>query len=259
MVFRKLKARFGGGTTVDTVVHTPVVQPGGFLDGVVEVVGGEFEQQINHLTLRLEVEVEVERNDNEHRSTMSFAEQRVADPFVLHPGERHSVPFRFGVPLQAPFNVVHGRDLPGVRMGLRTELDIAGSLDRGDLDPVRIEPIPAQQQLLAAFERAGCHFRRADVEKGRLPGAQLGFYQEVEFTPPRDVARGLKEVEVTFLAGPHTIDVLIEGDRRGGFLDTGGDRTVRLTVAYDHLEQHDWTSEVRRHLEELARRRGLFG
>ena len=40
----------------------------------------------------------------------------------------------------------------------------------------------------AAFERAGCHFRRAGVEKGRPPGAQFG-------------------------------------DPRGGFLDAGGDRT----------------------------------
>ena len=43
MVFRRLKAAFGGGTTVDTVVQTPVTQPGGALEGVVEIVGGEFE------------------------------------------------------------------------------------------------------------------------------------------------------------------------------------------------------------------------
>ncbi|MBC3191603.1 sporulation protein [Pseudonocardia sp. C8] len=258
MVFKKLKARFGGGTTVDTAVHTPVTQPGGFLDGVVEIVGGDVEQRIKYLALRLEVEVEVERDDREHRSTTSFAEQRVADRFELHPGERRSVPFRFEVPLQSPFNVVHGRDLPGVRLGLRTELDIAGSLDRGDLDPVRVEPIPPQQRLLAAFEQAGCHFLRADVEQGHIPGAQFGFYQEIEFAPPRDL-RGLKEVEVSFLAGPHAIDVLIQGDRRGGFLDAGGDRVARLTIPYDQLDRHDWASEMRGHLGELARRRGLFG
>lgn len=182
------------------------------------------------MTLRLEVEVE--RNDGEYRSTMSFAEQRVADRFMLQPGERHSFPLRFGIPLQAPFNVVHGRDLPGVRMGLRTELDIAGSLDKGDRDPVRVEPLGSQQRLLAAFEQAGCRFRMADVEKGHVPGAQFGFHQEVQFTPPRDLAQGLTEVEVTFLAGPQAMDVLIEGDRRGGFLDAGGDRIVRLTVPY---------------------------
>ncbi|GAA4979806.1 sporulation protein [Pseudonocardia tropica] len=259
MVFKKLKARFGGGTTVDTVVHTPVAQPGGVLDGVVEVVGGEFLQRINFLALRLETVVEVESGDNEYRSTTSFAEQRVTGAFELHPGERRSVPFRFGVPWQSPFTTVHGRDLPGVRVGLRTELDIAGSLDKGDLDPVRIEPTRPQQTILAGFERAGCRFLRSDVEKGRVPGAEFGFYQEIEFAPPPDLARGLKEVEVSFLAGPHAMDLLLEGDRRGGFLDAGGDRIVRFTIPYDVLDAHDWAAEMRGHMAELARRRGLFG
>ena len=62
MMFKRLKARFGGGTTVDTIVHTAVGRPGGTLDGVVEIVGGEFEQQISYLDLKLVVRAEHDRS-----------------------------------------------------------------------------------------------------------------------------------------------------------------------------------------------------
>lgn len=258
-MFKKLKARFGGGTTVDTVVHTPATQPGGTVDGVVEIVGGEFEQKINFMAHRLEVRVEVERDDGESHRTDSFAEQHASGPFTLRPGERHSLPFLFDVPWQTPFTHLGGHELPGIRLGMRTELDIAGSLDKGDLDPLRIDPHPAQLLLLDAFARAGCVLRRSDVESGRIPGAEFSFYQEVEFSPPPQHSGRLKEVEVTFLSGPQGMDVLVEGDRRSGFRTAGGDRVHRLSVPYDALDRHDWTAVVHEHLEELVRRRGLFG
>ncbi len=58
---------------------------------------------------------------------------------------------------------------------------------------------------------------------------------------------------------PHTMDVLIEGDRRGGFLSEGGDRVERLSIGYDAIGTQDWESILYQHLEELGRRRGFFG
>lgn len=101
------------------------------------------------------------------------------------------------------------------------------------------------------------HDRWSVREGGRIPGAALPFYQELAFGAPH--GSGLNEVEVTFLAGPHAMDVLIEGDRRGGFLDSGGDRIHRFTIGYDAVAHEDWESHVQHHLQELGRRRGLFG
>ncbi|HXV93599.1 MAG TPA: sporulation protein [Pseudonocardia sp.] len=258
-MFKKLRAAFGGGTTVETTVHTPVAQPGGALDGVVDVVGGEFEQEIKYLELALEARVEVETDDAEFQSDQKFAGWHVMGAFTLHPGERRSVPFSLPLPLETPFNVVGGRDLPGVRLGLRTELEIARSLDKGDLDPVRVAPLPAQERILLALDRIGCRFKGADLERGRIMGSNLNFYQEIEYFPPPEFARGISELELTFLAGPHSMDVLLEGDRRGGFLDAGGDRVHRFTVGYDTVHQQDWESIMRQQLHELGRRRGLFG
>ncbi|WP_219416250.1 sporulation protein [Pseudonocardia nigra] len=258
-MFKRLKAVFGGGTTVETEVHTAVARPGGRLDGVIEVVGGDVEQEIRYLALALEARVEVETDNGEHHADERFASQQVHGAFPLHPGEQRSVPFSIDVPLETPFNVLGGRDLPGVRLGLRTELEIARSLDKGDFDPIRVAPLPAQERILATLERIGCRFRRSDLERGRIRGSALPFYQELEFTSPAEFARAVSELEVTFLAGPHGMDVLLEGVRRGGFLDAGGDRVVRLSVAYDAVERTDWESALRHHLQELGRRRGLFG
>ena len=49
-------SRFGGGTTIDAVVRTPVALPGRPVDGVVEIVAGEFEQEISYVEMA-EVEV----------------------------------------------------------------------------------------------------------------------------------------------------------------------------------------------------------
>lgn len=258
MVFKRLKAAFGGGTTVQTHVHTPVAQPGGTVQGVVEIVGGDVEQDIRYLALAGEARVEVETEESEHTADVRFAHQHITGAFVLHPGQCLEVPFTFALPLETPFNVIGGQELHGVRLGMRTELEIARSLDKGDRDPIRVEPLPAQRRILDALVHIGCRFKSADLERGRIPGSALDFYQEIEFHPPSDV-RGISELEVTFLTGPNGMDVLLEGDRRGGFLDAGGDRVHRLSIGYDVLAREDWESILRGHLHELGRRRGLFG
>ncbi len=263
-MFRRLKARFGGGTTVDTVVHTPVARPGGALEGVVEIVGGEFEQQISYLDLKVVVRAEHEYRGSDGEDRESVGEEqiggtRASGPFALQPGERRTVPFRLDLPLETPFNVVGGRELPKVAVGVRTELEIAKSSDKGDFDPVRVEPLPAQQRILTAFERVGCVFRGSDVERGRIPGAALNCYQELEFGAPPGLSGRLSEVEVSFVATPHSLEVLIEADRRGGFLTAGGDHVLRLSIAHDAIDTENWEAIVAENLEELAARGGFFG
>jgi len=257
MVFKRLKARFGGGTTIDTVVHTGLARPGGLVEGVVEVVGGEFEQEISYVEMVLQARVEVETDDGEHDANRRFGGQRVHGPFTLHPGERRSLPFAVGLPLQTPFTVLGPHELPKVRLGLRTELEIARSTDKTDLDPIRVGAPPVADRICAALERIGCRLLRSDLEAARVPGAELGFVQEVEFAPPHGT--NMSEVEVVFLAGAHSTDVLLVGDRRaGGFFDGGGDTTQRFPVGHDRLG-HDWEGELQSRLAELGRRRGLFG
>lgn len=256
-MFRSLRSRFGGGTTVETTVHTPAAVPGGVVDGVVDIVGGEFEQQVTSTALALVARVEV--GDGEHAATTEFGHLRLGGAFVLQPGARFSVPFRFPLPLQTPFTEYAGHPLRGSAVGLRTDLEIARSVDKGDLDPLRIVPLPAQERVLVAFERLGFRLKGADLEHGRLLGAALPFHQEVEFAPSAEFAGRVNEVEVTFLAGPQAVEVVLEIDKRGGFLTEGRDLAVRFAVDHAAVDAHDWERVLHEQLHAVARRRGLFG
>jgi sporulation-control protein len=131
-------------------------------------------------------------------------------------------------------------------MGLRTELSIAGAVDQGDLDQVSVHPLPAQERILDAFTRLGFRFARADLEHGGIHGVrqELPFYQEIEFYPPPHYAGGINEVEVTFVADPSGVEVILEFDKRGGFLTEGHDAYGRYRVSHADAETTDWTAVV---------------
>ena len=189
LMFKKLAAKMGAGAaTVDAVLSTPTVRPGEQVTGIVHVEGGDVEQEINRITVALETVVEVETDDSEFNSTQRFATQPITGGMIVRPNERQQYPFTLQVPYETPLTHIEGHQLPGVRMGVRTELEIARSVDKGDLDPVQIVSLPGQTQLLEALAQLGFRFKSADVEKGQLRGATLPFFQEIEFSPARSTA-----------------------------------------------------------------------
>ena len=99
-------------------------------------------------------------------------------------------------------------------------------MDKGDLDAVNVHPLPAQERILEAFGRLGFRFKGADLERGHLRGVHqtLPFYQEIEFYPAPQYASAINEVEVTFVANPHGVDVVLEFDKRGGLFTVGHGR-----------------------------------
>ena len=86
---------------------------------------------------------------------------------------------------------VHGAAPERDDVGVTTELQIARAVDKGDLDPVNVHPLPAQDALLDAFGRLGFRFHGADLEKGHLRSTRqrLPFYQEIEFRSPSQYPR----------------------------------------------------------------------
>ena len=68
-----------------------------------------------------------------------------------------------------------------MRLGVQTELALAGAMDKGDLDPLFVNPLPAQEHVLGALDRLGFRFKKADLERGTLRGSQMPFFQEIEY------------------------------------------------------------------------------
>ena len=259
MALRGIMARFGaGGAQVDTVLDRSDTTPGGTLTGQVHLTGGAVAQEVREIRVSLEATVEVESGDGEWREDVRFATQAVAGAFELQPDERRSLPFRFSVPWQAPITAIGGWHLRGMNLGVRTKVDIPGAVDPGDLDPVTVLPLPVQQAVLDALGILGFTFRRADLEKGRLPGSDLPFYQEVELAPPPDLRRHMTELEVTFLADAQGTDVVLEADRRGGLFTEGRDALSRLRLSHRDADPRRLAGPLDAEVRRLGTRRGWF-
>ncbi|POM25885.1 Sporulation-control protein spo0M [Actinomadura rubteroloni] len=260
MVFKRLRQAMGvGGPSIETVLHDPNTQPGGVVTGEITIIGGEYESDIIGVNLALRTKVEVETSDSEYNANLTYNQIPVAGAFRLNPGARYGIPVQFPVPWEAPLTHMYGHPLHGMTVGLSTELEVKGALDPGDLDPIAIHPLPAQERILAAFSNLGFHFRNADCEKGRIHGVhqELPFYQEIEFHPPHQY-NGITQLEVTFVANPHSMEVVLELDKRGGLFTEGHDSFSRFTVDYATVDQTSWEHELDGYLQHAGRRRGFF-
>ncbi|MFK4243367.1 sporulation protein [Micromonospora chokoriensis] len=261
MVFKRLMKAMGvGGPSVETVLANPNCRPGGQLEGRIQVVGGDHQVDIDQVSLGLVTRVEVESGDNDYDTTQEFHRQQITAAFRLESGQRHDIPFRFAVPWETPVTELYGQHLHGMTMGLRTELEVARAVDKGDLDAVSVHPLPAQERLLDALLRLGFRFVRADVERGHIYGVRqtLPFYQEIEFNPAPQYARSINQLEVTFVADAQQMQVVLEVDKRGGVFSEGRDAFGRFTVDHATADRTDWTAELDNWLRQSLSRRGLF-
>ncbi|MBE2314388.1 sporulation protein [Solirubrobacter sp. CPCC 204708] len=253
-MLKKLKAAMGAGAaTVDAVLTVQAVRPGDGVTGVVKVDGGDVEQEIERITVALETVVEVESGDSEWRSNQTFATNQVTGALTVRPGDKHEFPFQLQVPYETPLTHIGGRPLRGVSMGVRTELEVARGIDRGDLDPIQVHATPGQQALIEALESLGFEFKGADVEQGQLPNGTLPFFQEIEFYAGGQYRGRFNELEVTFLGGPHETRVIFEADTRGGWFSEGRDAYSWFSIPTGggHLR-----GTVEQQLQALGQRRG---
>ncbi|WP_067698862.1 sporulation protein [Nocardia jejuensis] len=240
-MFKKLLAAAGvGGAEVETELHTPGVQPGGTVHGVVRVRGGSVPQEISRIGLEFVTKVEYEHTEEEYEQNRGFAPVTVHGPFHLPTGAVFDIPFAIHAPWETPITFYNGHHLPGMAVSVRTIVEIAGAVDAGDSDPIGVGALPVQHVVLAAMEQLGFRLRRADVEQGWIRGIQqeLGFYQEIEFArSPR--YPGIGEVEVTFVAGQDGAEVVLEVDR------SRGDGYLGFYIDHSGVDG-DWTAEIDR-------------
>uniref|UniRef100_UPI0031CEBFB1 sporulation protein n=1 Tax=Streptomyces hawaiiensis TaxID=67305 RepID=UPI0031CEBFB1 len=261
MVFKRLLGALGvGGPTVDTVLDPAPVRPGDTLTGQVHLSGGKADFEIEHITLELVARVEAEHQGGESEGVVAFDRFTVGGGFRLAEGEQRSVPFSVVLPWETPVTELHGQNL-GVVLGVRTELSVAGAKDKGDLDQLNVSPLPAQEAVLEALGGLGFGFRSADLEYGRIGGTgqRLPFYQEIELVPAPQYAQQINEIELTFLANPGGMEVVLEADKRGGFLSPGHDALTRFTVSHQGVEQQDWPAIVDGWMRQLAEHRASYG
>jgi sporulation-control protein len=260
MGFKKLLASMGaGGASVETVLTEANVVPGGVVQGEVRIQGGSVPQQIEGLSVGLQARVEIEGGDHEVKQDIEFTKKRLGGAFEVQPGAVHAVPFGLEIPWETPVTMFLGRHLTGMNVGVTTELEIARAVDSGDLDPVNVHPLPAQQAILDAFGNLGFRFKSADLERGHIRGTRqrLPFYQEIEFYAPQQY-RGLNMVELTFVADDREMDVILEMDKKPGLFTEGSDSYRAFTVNLQSFQEADWAAYLNQWLAEVGGRRNWF-
>ncbi|MBA0051672.1 sporulation protein [Streptomyces sp. AJS327] len=261
MVFTRFLESLGaGGPAVDTVFDTEAALPGDTLSGEVRLTGGGSGVEVEHVGLELVARVEVEHGEGQGVDTLVFDQTTVAGGFQLARGETRTVAFGLTLPWETPVTELYGQGL-GVVLGVRTEVAIDGARDRGDLDPLTVRPLPAQEAVLTALGELGFGFVSADVEYGRIEGTgqRLPFYQEVELSPSPAYAEVAREIEVTFLANPDGVEVVLEADKRAGRLSPGGDALARHSVTHAGVPHVDWPGTVDGWLRRLLLPGGTSG
>ncbi|MEV4542135.1 MULTISPECIES: sporulation protein [Micromonospora] len=259
MVFKKMLSALGvGGPSVDTVLTNPNTRPGLTLEGQVNLLGGDAQANIEQVVLGLVTRVEIEGGDTEYAGIMEFHRMVVSGPLQLAPKQQLAIPFQLPVPWETPITDVYGQRLRGMTMGLRTELAVARAVDKSDLDQVNVHPLPVHERILEAFQRLGFRFKHADLERGRIHGVQqtLPFYQEIEFFAAPQYAQTVTEVELTFVTSRDGVDVILECDKRGGFLSAGHDAFGRYRVPHTDADRVDWAQVVDGWLRETTSRYG---
>lgn len=74
----------------------------------------------------------------------------------------------------------------------------------------------------------------------------------MELTPGPQYAHAMREIEVTFLASPGGMEVVLEADKPGGLFSSGHDAVNCFTVSHQGVDQRDWNAEVEGWVRQLA-------
>lgn len=196
---KKMMAAIGvGNASVDAQVHNSAVRVGEQVTGVIIIRGGAIEQRIERINLGLATRYKA----NDTYMTHQLSKESVVPGFTLQPGEVREFPFSLPVPLNTPLS------LPGTQVWLATDADIAGAVDPGDQDQLRILPGAEAETLIAAAQRLGFTLAGSEVEyhHGQL-------VQELAFRPPYG-QYAIAEIEMMMFPRSGGLDVILEVDRR---------------------------------------------
>ncbi|WP_410644383.1 sporulation protein [Amycolatopsis sp. lyj-346] len=253
MVFKKMLQKIGvGGVSVDTVLTDPRCRPGAPLLGEVRLAGGEADAEIEHIALSLATQV---HNGRGGRSQTEFHRVVVAGATRLTAKEQRTIPLTVPLPWEAPVTEVSGHQLPGMELGLRTEVSIAKAVDKGDLDPVIVEPLPSQDAVLEGFGQLGFTFKSATVQQGQAYGVrqELPFFQQLDFYPSGQFAGRVQVVTLTLVASSAEVTVLLEADRHAGAFGAGGQG--RFQAGHEEAAEQDWAARIRDWLTQVVETR----
>jgi len=215
-MFKNISAALGfGGAKVDTILDRNEVVQGGLVSGHVKVIGGNVDQHIDAIIIRLMTKVKQEVDDNIEFVDHVLAEYSVSEPFDAEAKAEYRFEFEFNLHPEAPVTTL-AVDNNQCLVWIDTELDIEYAMDASDEDVIHVTPLPVVANIIAKIiDDKDFKLVKADMESGTVSMSgftnESGAYQEIEFRQNGFFSRG--ELELTFILKGDTIYGLAEIDR----------------------------------------------
>ncbi|TKH05776.1 hypothetical protein FC682_07605 [Peribacillus simplex] len=212
-MFKKILASLGkGAATVDLQYDNRNYQAGDSIQGEVVIQGGEVEQKINQLTVRLMMNVVLKQGS----VSKEVAHIPLVNRDCIHPKERKVIPFHYVLPTNIPIS--RGT----VSYYLDTHLDIEGGVDRKDVDRLVIQSQKSISSIFNAMAQLGF---RETANSGKLDqyGQEFAFFSTSQFMGQ------VNEVEMRFANEESGIRVWMEVDCKSGYKEIEAKREFYLS------------------------------
>ncbi|MEC0305416.1 sporulation protein [Paenibacillus lautus] len=237
--FNKMLASVGiGAAQIDTHLEKSSYYPGEEVRGVIHIKGGNVEQTVDRIYLKLMTEYTRESDDKKYIESYTLAKINVSSRLTLKPGDQQEIPFSFPLPLETPLTISRQP------VWIHTGLDIDNAIDPKDRDFIDVEPNAGASVVFGAVEGLGFSFKMATCEYHPRLGQGVPFVQEIEFYPGSSYAGHIKELELILYPEQDGISVLVEVDRRGRGVSGWLQRSL------DMDEQHSWVTLDQQDLEQ---------
>lgn len=238
MVFKKLLAGLGfGGVEVDTVLSAQAPATGGQLSGQVNL-RAKSDTDVSGITVILLA--------GGPRGEIELGRFPVAGSLRIADGQTPSIPFSVPLPSHTPFTRLYGKTMPGIGLGVRTEVAVASGSGKTDFDPVVVDAGAVPQSVIDALGTIGSRFVRNELRP--TPGLPVPAAQAITFYAPIPEGQqpGPHIPMLTFLFAGGSADattILVELASRPGAADRydlSGADVAKLTA------EDGWTAEIDR-------------
>ncbi len=240
MVFKKILASLGlGGVEVDTVLPPHPATGGGHLTGQVNL-RAKSDADIAAITLYLVA--------SSQAGEVELGRFPVAGGIRVSAGSQQQIPFSVPLPEHTPFTVLFGQQLPGIRLGVRTEVAVASGSAKGDFDPLLVEAADVHQRIMDTLGLIGSKFVRNELRPGQLTGLPVPAAQAITFWAPLPEGQPpgphVPQLTFTVTGGDAGVTVLAELAGRPGTPD-------RYTLSAEDIRrlsdtEGGWSGEVDR-------------
>ena len=228
-----------GSAQVDTKLEIEKFKAGEEIKGVVEVKGGNVEQNIDDIYLAIVTTYQKEVDDRNVTDEAVVGKYRLTKNFTIKPNETKEIPFSFELPLDLPLTI------GSTKVWVQTGLDIKMGIDPSDRDYIEVIPSNMVDSVLKSFSNLGFSLKEVECKEAPLKmRRRLPFVQEFEFVPTSGEFVGkLDEIEVIFTSSfERHLELFMQIDRKakglGGLLSEAFDLDetyIRFTLSKEDI------------------------